>query len=236
MPRIGSVGRVASGWWSVTREETPRVQTHQPQATSLAASLIRRVLHAATVGSCRGGRNRFPGHHRIKRGLHVVSGYFDVGQIGTPLVINSPFVDERSVRVDDVHVRRGLGTIEASYFAVRIQQQRRSSNSVIGSNLIQLFRWIIPLLTRGGRINREPNHSLRGVRLLKGLHISGFVVFPNERAIRLIPFQHHKLPLEICQTARLPICVRQSKVWGGFSNFYLREAQTGCRSKQSTSD
>jgi hypothetical protein len=71
---------------------------------------------------------------------------------------------------------------------------------------------------------------------LQGLHISGFVVFPNEWAIRLIPFQNNIFSLQIGETMRLSIRVRQSKVRGGFPDFCLGEAQAGHGGQQSTTD
>ena len=54
------------------------------------------------------------------------------------MIVNGPLVDQRSLRIDDVHVRRRLGGVQVAYGTVRIQQYG-SRRSVYPFYVVVLF-------------------------------------------------------------------------------------------------
>src|SRR5688572_12138491 len=70
-----------------------------------------RVLDAAAVGRRRGGGDGLAGHGLVQARGHVVARLRDIIRIRRRLVVDCARVNQNAVRIDDEHVRRGLGAV-----------------------------------------------------------------------------------------------------------------------------
>src|SRR5687768_9308970 len=71
----------------------------------------RRVFHAATVGG-RGGRlHGLPGQARFQGGQDVIARARDIGGFRGGLVVDGAGIGDLALRIDDEHMRGGLGLV-----------------------------------------------------------------------------------------------------------------------------
>src|SRR3989338_9080022 len=65
----------------------------------------------------------------------------------------------------------------------------------------------------GGGVDRQPHHTLLGVRLLQPLHVAAVVVLADKRAVRVDPLQDDELALKPGGRPVVAIQVRQREGW-----------------------
>src|SRR5271167_4701276 len=104
-------------------------------------------------------------------------------------------------------MRRGLGVVEMTQGASRIQQ----NGCGYGVSLLKISVFFgcgdVPLLTRRRRNYREPDHAPVGPFTLQPLHVAAVVVLLSIWAAAVCPFQDHNFALVFGKLMDFAICI-----------------------------
>src|SRR5262249_10880597 len=102
-----------------------------------------------------------------ERRLHVVSRLWRILRARRWPVIDRPRIDDRALRVDDEHVRRGLGLVEPGSRAVVIDQDCLLRGALALHPQAELGWLHVAPARLVGRIDRQPDYVALAPALLK---------------------------------------------------------------------
>ena len=152
------------------------------------------------------------GHRRERRG-HVILRFGDVGRVGGTDAVDRALVDQHALRVDHIHVRRDLGTIETAHITGLITEIGRRGRAGLLHPRPHFLLGEIALGPWFARVDHQPNNAFRGRLFLQRGHVAAaLVMLHHEGAFLIHPLQYHGFAVEVAERVALALNRGQGEI------------------------